>query len=505
MAQQKSLIIIGAGLSGLSAGCYAQMNGFKSHIFEHHTLPGGVAAAWKRQGYLMDGGIHFIMGHKPGTALHQVFKELGVSDPSLYTDMVSYGRFIHQTAGIDLVVRGNLDTLATQLKQLAPEDSAVIDDIIDGARALQGRDLSSVGMSQPPELTSRFSQLKEMWQMRSLLKYFGGRYSRKISDLVKEVRTPWLRDFFCSLFLPESPAWFVMMLLAMVADKQCAFLARGCLDFVVAMEKRYKALGGEATYQSTVDRILVENDRAVGVRMADGREYRADYVVSTGDSYNTIFNLLEGRYASDRIKKRHENRALSRPFLIASYGVMREFPGETPFSTVVLDQPVTIGNEKVNTLFIRILNYGSRFAPPGKTVLQVEIETSFDYWFDLQSRDRAAYDKEKKRVADEFLARVEKYYPGLSSQVEVEDVATPYTTWRYTLNRKGAWGAWLLTSDTIMERIERRLPGLRNFYLAGQWVMCGGVPPSLYSGRHAIQLICHDEKKRFAFESSSPG
>ncbi|MFC1909091.1 phytoene desaturase family protein [Chloroflexota bacterium] len=501
----KKVIIIGAGLSGLSAGCYAQINGFKSYIFEHHTVPGGVAAAWKRQGYLIDGGVHFIMGHKPGTGLHQIFKDLGVSDPSLYVDMVSYGRFINQRGGIDLVVGNDLDKLATHIKQLAPKDSATIDKVIDGAKAMQGHDLSTIGMSQPPELTSRFGQVRDLWQMRSLMKYFGKQYNRKIADFVKDLKTPWLKDFFCSLFLPESPTWFVMMVLALVADRQCAFLARGCLDFVGTMEKHYKALGGEATYQSTVDKILVENDRAVGIRLADGQEYRADYVVSAGDSYNAIFHLLEGHYVSDRIKKRHESWPLSRPFLMASYGVKREFVGDNPFSTVVLDEPITIGNEKVNTLFIRILNYSSRFAPAGKTVFQVEIETSFDYWFDLQARDRNAYNQEKKRVADEFLARVEKYYPGISAQVDVIDVATPYTTWRYTLNRKGAWGAWMMTSNIMMERIERRLPGLKNFYMAGQWVMCGGVPPSLYSGRHAIHLICQDDKKKFTVESSLLG
>ena len=494
---QKSIIIIGAGLSGLSAGCYAQNNGFKSQIFEHHTVPGGVAAAWKRQGYLIDGGIHFIMGHKPGTSLFQIFSDLGVSDPSLYVDMEAYGRFIHQATGMDLVVGSDLVTLATQLKNLAPQDSTVIDKIIRGARSLQGHDLSTIGMSQPPELNSLVSQLKGLWQMRSLMKYFGKDYSRKISDFVSDLKTPWLKDFFCSLFLPESPVWFIMMVLALVADKQCAFLARSCLDFVLAMEKHYKALGGEVIYQSTVDKVLVENDCATGIRLANGREYQADFVISTGDSYNTIFNLLEGRYVNDKILKRHDNWPLSRPFLIASYGVVRKFPHDNPFSTIVLDQPISIGDEKINTLFIRILNYSSRFAPAGKTVFQVEIETSFDYWFNLQSRDRIAYEKEKKRVADEFLTRIEKYYPGLSSQVEIEDVATPYTTWRYTLNRKGSWGAWLMTSDIMMERIERKLPGIRNFYMAGQWVMCGGVPPSLYSGRHAIQLICHDEKKKF--------
>ncbi len=494
---EKRVIIIGAGLAGLSAGVYAQMNGFKSHIFEHHTVPGGVAATWKRQGYLIDGGIHFMMGHKPGTELYQILKDLGASDPSLYVDMTSFGRFIHQVSGKELVIDSDLEKLAADLKKLAPQDSAAIDKIFNSAKPFRGRDLSSFGMSQPPELTSSIGQLKDLWQMFPLMKYFSGAYSRKISDFVKDLKTPWLKDFFCSIFLPESPVWFIMMILALMADRQCAFLARGCLDFVLSIERHYRGLGGEVTYKSTVDKILVENNRAVGVRLADGKEYRADYVISSGDSYNTIFNLLDGKYVNDKIKKRHESWALSRPFLTVSYGLTRELPEEIPFTTIVLEDPVTIGNEKIKTLFVRILNYSPRFAPPGKTVLQVEIETGFDYWSNLQSENRALYDREKKRLADEFLSTLEKYYPGISSRVEMVDVVTPYTTWRYTLNRKGAWGAWLMTSKTITQRIERRLPGLKNFYMAGQWVMCGGVPPSLYSGRHAIQIICHDEKRCF--------
>jgi len=96
----KKVIIIGAGLAGLSAGCYAQKNGFGSHIFGHHAVPGGVAAAWKRQEYLIDGGVHFIMGYKPGTALHQIFEDIGASEPMLYVDAIQLichdekGRFI---------------------------------------------------------------------------------------------------------------------------------------------------------------------------------------------------------------------------------------------------------------------------------------------------------------------------------------------------------------------------------------------------------------------------
>jgi phytoene dehydrogenase-like protein len=47
---ERSIAIIGAGIAGLSAGCYGQRNGFKTRLFEAHTMPGGVCAAWKRKG-----------------------------------------------------------------------------------------------------------------------------------------------------------------------------------------------------------------------------------------------------------------------------------------------------------------------------------------------------------------------------------------------------------------------------------------------------------------------
>ena len=53
-----SIIIIGAGIAGLAAGCYAQMNGYKTKIFELHELPGGLCTAWERKGYVFDGCIH---------------------------------------------------------------------------------------------------------------------------------------------------------------------------------------------------------------------------------------------------------------------------------------------------------------------------------------------------------------------------------------------------------------------------------------------------------------
>jgi phytoene dehydrogenase-like protein len=184
--------------------------------------------------------------------------------------------------------------------------------------------------------------------------------------------------------------------------------------------------------------------------------------------------------------------------MMVNYGVARTFDGEPAFTTYLLDAPLVVGDSEVNAFYVRIFNYSNRFSPPGKTVVQVEFNAEWDYWNNLQADDRAAYDAEKCRVADQVLARLEVHYPGISSSVEVTDVVTPYTFWRYTLNDKGSWEGWLMTAEAMRTSVERTLPGLKDFYMAGQWVMPGGgVPPVLYSGSHAVQLLCHRDGKEF--------
>ena len=494
---EKSIIIIGAGLAGLSAGCYAQMNGYRSRIFEHHAVPGGVAATWKRGGYTIDGGIHFIMGHKPGSALYEVYRQLGAA-PGHFVDMSGYGRFIDETSERSVDVTGDLCRLAADLKAFSPADAGEIDDLIAGARAMRGIDLNDAGMSKPPELMGPLDWLKELWQMRRLFKYFTGKYAGSVEDYASGIRDPGLRECVRRLFAPDVPVWFIFMILGMLADGQLGFLAAGSLDFALSIERRYRDLGGQVAYKATVEEILVEDDRAVGVRLADGSEHRAGAVVSAADGYGTIFEMLGGRYVNRKIRSRYSSWELCRPLLMISYGVARELPGELPFGAILLEDPLTIDDKPVEGLLARIFNYSSRFAPLGKTVVQVEIETEWDYWSGLRARDRAAYDAQKERVATEALMRLEVHYPGISSQVEVTDVATPHTTWRHTLNHRGAWGGWLLTPEVANVRMERTLPGLAGFYMAGQWVMPGGgVAPSLYSGRHAVQLLCRRDGKRF--------
>ena len=502
---ERSVIIIGAGLAGLATGCYAQMNGYRSHIFEHHSKPGGVAAAWRRKDYLIDGGIHFLMGHRPGQPVYDLYRELGAAREGYCVDMTTFARFIDEASGIEVDITCDLERLANDLKEIGPDDAKLIDNFIAYARVMQGAvSLFKIGMDKPPELTGPIDQVKQLWSLQKdigilrLIQAFAGSYSKPMTEYVRAIRSPLLRRILVNAFLPEVPVWFVLMLLALLADRQIGLLVEGCPGFVQPIEERYKALGGEVTYRATVSEIIVKNDKAAGVRMADGTEHHADVVVSAADGYSTIFEMLGGRYVDRKIKERYDTWPLIRPWIMVSFGVARAFSDEPHGNFIVMRVPIKVGHQVINELYLRIFNYSSKFAPPGKTVIQASFETEWDFWNELQ-QERPKYDAEKQRVADEVLTRLEVYYPGVSSSVEVTDVAKPYTTWRYTLNHKGAYEGWLPTPKNIMTVIPRALPGLDNFYMAGQWVVPGGgVPPCLYSGRHVVQILCHRDGKPFS-------
>ena len=120
--EKKTVIIIVTGLAGLSAGCYTQINGYDSTILEHHSKPGGVAAAWRRKDYLIDGGIHFIMGYKPGTVLYEMFCQLGILPLCELVEITDYGVLIDERSNLRLEIDGDSDNLRRNLVKIAPAD-----------------------------------------------------------------------------------------------------------------------------------------------------------------------------------------------------------------------------------------------------------------------------------------------------------------------------------------------------------------------------------------------
>ena len=103
MREQKSILIIGAGIAGLAAGCYGQMNGYRTQIFELHDLPGGLCTAWERKGYIFDGCIHYLYGSAAGQPFHRLWEELGAVQGRQMIDHSEFMRIL-SPAGEEFIV-----------------------------------------------------------------------------------------------------------------------------------------------------------------------------------------------------------------------------------------------------------------------------------------------------------------------------------------------------------------------------------------------------------------
>jgi phytoene dehydrogenase-like protein len=491
---EKSVIIIGAGLAGLSTGCYAQMNGYRTRIYEQHTRAGGVCTSWKRKGYTIDGCIHWLMGSKHGSPFHRLYREVGALEGNRLIYVDHYGRLVQEVSGQSLEITADLDRLVAEMVALSPEDRPVVDELVKGARALRAYDMDP---GKPRELMGPLDGLKQMWAMRRTLKLFS-RYNVPMTAFARRFRSPFLRWAVSNVFVPEMPTFFAFLLLAQLAAGELAFVEGGSLEFALAIARRYASLGGQIAYGAFVEEILVEEDRAVGVRLAGGSEHRADVVVSAADGYSTLFHMLGGRYADAKVRERYDKWSLFRPLLMISYGVARTYPDLPSQSLFRLQRPLNVAGRPVEGLMCRVFNQDPTLAPQGKTVVQALLETDFDYWYDLRE-ERTRYEAEKARIAEEVLEQLEAHLPGLSAGVEMTDVATPYTFWRYTRNHRGAYEGWLMTPEQVRRPLPKTLPGLRNFYMAGQWVEPGGgIPPALYSGRQVVQVLCHRDGSPFS-------
>jgi phytoene dehydrogenase-like protein len=495
----KSVIIIGAGFGGLAAGCYGQMNGYRTTIFEMHDKPGGLCTAWQRKGYTVDGCLHWLVGSASGggmSGLHSLWLELGALQGQQVVDM---DRF-YQIEGADgrvFTMYTDIDRLEQHMLELAPEDSRFIREYI---RAIRRFTRLSLPVDKPPEMYGAIDGLKFLFK---ILPYLGdmrkwGRMTMK--DFALHFKNPLLREAWQQVWLTEFSSIFILMTLAAMHQKTAGYVIGGSMKLSRAIEKRYIDLGGEVRYKSQVTKILVENDRAVGVRVADGSEFRADCVISAADGRATIFDMLDGKYVDEKIRGYYDNFPIFSPLIYIGLGVNRPFE-EMPqiISGLVfpLEKPVTMAGEERKWLSVRVHNFDPTLAPAGKTLLTVMMESNYPYWETLR-RDMARYRAEKEQIADTVVSLLDRRFPGLASQVEMRDVATPITFHRYTGNWQGTYEGWLMTPQVVTLNMKKTLPGLDRFYMAGQWVQPGGgLPSGAMTGRYVIQMMCKRDGKRF--------
>ena len=290
-----------------------------------------------------------------------------------------------------------------------------------------------------------------------------------------------------------------MSFLAGCHNRHLGWPVGGSLAFSQAIERRYRDLGGEVHYRSPVEKILVSDDRATGVRLEDGTEHQADVVISAADGHTTIFDMLDGRYLDDRIR-RYYDAAPTGPQEMSAHvclGVARDMTQEPHALTLLLAEPLTTMGETFERLDVDLFGPDTGLAPDGKTALKVPLTASYTYWRELYE-DRARYREEKQRVADAVIEQLEKRFPGLKDQVEVVDVSTPVTVERYTGNWRGmqAWPGG--GPMDMLKGVSKTLPGLENFHMVGHWALGTiGISTAAIGARQLVEDLCRQDGRRF--------
>jgi phytoene dehydrogenase-like protein len=499
----KTIAIIGGGIAGLAAGCYAQLNGYRSQIFELHDLPGGLCTAWQRKGFIFDGCIHYLYGSGPGQPFNQLWQELGVAHTQPFIDQTEFLRIVG-TDGRTFVVYCDPEQLAEHMKALSPADAPLIDAMAQGIQQLTRFDLSRWN-GTPRGLIGPHEGLiiaKAMLPFLGPLLRWG---NLSAEEFGARFRDPFLRQAVPLMFnWQQIPMLAGLSQLAFMHTGNAGFPAGGSLAFAQALERHYRALGGEIRYLAQVEQIVVQRDRAIGVRLYNDEVYAADYVISAADGYKTIFGMLGGAYATPALRKRYDGRMPIHTMVQVSLGVTHDFAAEPHWTTYLLDKPLVIAGAAQPALGLKHYCFDPSLAPPGASVLEVMLPSPYHYWQRIYGRK--LYKSEQEQVAEQVLAALEQHYPELRATVEVIDVATPVSYERYTGNWRGSTCGWLLTKQTMglmLRGIPQTLPGLANFWMAGQWVEPGGsVPLAALSARKAIQLICQHDRRPFRAENT---
>jgi phytoene dehydrogenase-like protein len=287
---------------------------------------------------------------------------------------------------------------------------------------------------------------------------------------------------------------FIMMF-AWFNQKNAGYLAGGSRPMTRRMTEKFLSLGGRLTTGKRVKKIIVENDTAKGVILAGNTEIKADYVISAADGHSTIFDMLEGKYLNRKITEAYDKWELFTPFVQVSFGIDRIVKSDIPVETfMVRDQ--LIGRTR-SVFGYSIMNYcfDRTMAPEGKTVIILRFDSPWELWQDIGEDE---YKIEKEQIEKDARALLEKRYLGISNHIETADVATPVTDVRYTGVWKASYEGFMPSSRNLMKNLSPKLPRLRKFYLAGQWLFPGGgLPPAAQSGKWAVQYICREEKVSF--------
>ena len=507
---REKILIIGAGISGLTAGIYAAKAGYEVTLYEKHTIAGGECTGWDRQGYHIDNCIHWLMGTTPGTELYETWKTVGVVGEhiKIHRNDRMYTSWLN---GQSLTLWQDIDRTEQEMKALSPEDAPAISKLMDSCRIAKKVQIPA---KKPPEMFRALDGIKMMKSMSPALKLFSRYKGMDTRDLAAQFKHPLIRSVLSDFCTEESLAHSFPMAYGNFVSGDGGIPEGGSSATAMRMKTRFQELGGVLREGTEVVQILldmgkdtgfsgrpeagkagtVKPARAIGVRLADGTAEYGNYIIPACDTSITFGKLMPEDYMGELLRSMYEDRE--------AYPVYSTF--QTAFALDCGQDPIEADEilDCANLCFapgvkprltVKTYAYEPSFAPPGKQIIQTLLggsEELYDYWKEL-GYDREAYKAKKAELAEKIRLELEFRYPACKGKLRLLDTWTPLTYQRYCGAYKGFYQSFTITKKSAKQPYPPAgIVGLPNVILAGQWINPpGGLPGAAISGKFAIQRI----------------
>lgn len=483
-----SIAIVGAGIAGLAAGVYARQSGFDVTVYEAHAIPGGASTSWSRKGYLFEGGMHWLTGSSPKTALNAVWTEIGALNP----DVPVYVRdpfLVYEFEGRTVCLHRDLDRLEAHLLDIAPEDEREIRRLVKDVRKFMKMDMPVFDLKGVKAAVPRKVDMGKMLAMLPAMPRMPFYANQTARAFAERFSSPLLRTLFSSMVGEDMSAMGLAFTLATLAAGDGGYPLGGSLAMARRVAETLEGLGGRIEYRALVERVAVEDGRATGV-VVDGEERAFDAVIVTQDLRMAVDELFDPPLAE---KWADDLRANVSPILdtFVSLGVRADLSDVPESVGFPVDEPVFCGGQRHDALAINNYAAYEGYAPEGCTELTLFMNgDTYDWW--AARRADGTYAEEKRKLAEAVIAAVSKKYPQVEGRVEVWDVATPLTYERYLRSYKGSWMSNMLPGEK-QTSYPAKPEGIADVYFAGQRLVApGGLPTAVDTARTAVQHLCRD-------------
>lgn len=482
------ILIIGGGVSGLSAGIYAQMHGHHAVVCEKHSIAGGNLTGWDRGEYHIDNCIHWLTGTNPHSKTYRMWEELGVlggveimQEETLFT--CEYG-------GQTLSLNKDLRKFEQDMLSISPEDEKEIRSLVKAIDYLQG--VCGIAGETHDQKSSAAQKLVRLPQ---LLKY----YKMTTGDLSKCFRHPLLSFFFRAFWGEEFGAFALIFVMAHFCGENGGIPRGSSCAMAERMTERFHSLGGDLLLKKEVVKINAEDGKASSVSFTDGTTIQADYVIITNDPADAFANLIDAPMPK-KLRKSYRDVRMKRfsSYHCAFACEMSELPFEGDYIFEVPEEYRSTLH--TNQLIVRGFSHEPSFAPKGNNILQTltfVFEEDAKTFIKLKQRSKEEYRRKKQEISQILQMLIEKHFPQMQDKLKCIDVWTPATYRRFTGTEIGSWMSFALPSKKIPFRIGNRIKGVSNVFLATQWQQSpGGLPIAAEGGMLAIKSILKLEGRK---------